>query len=142
MNVPAPIKSLQDFYKELTLERLDRLPLIYRENIHFIDPIHELNGLPALDQYFRDLMVNTSDCRFELQLAQCDDHKATMVWTMVFRHPRLGGGREIEVDGVSLLKFDDRIYFHRDYYDVSAMLHDHVPLLGSISRHLKQRISA
>ncbi len=60
---------------------------------------------------------------------------------MTYSHPKLRAGEKIQVMGNSLLRFDqNRVYFHRDYVDMGAMLYEHVPLLGAAIRYLKRRM--
>jgi hypothetical protein len=33
-----------------------------------------------------------------------------------------------------------KIYYHRDYFDMGAMLYEHLPLLGRIIQRLKHRL--
>jgi hypothetical protein len=46
------------------------------------------------------------------------------------------------VRGVTLIRFTDRIYYHEDFFDLGAMLYQHVPVLGSVIRYLNNRMSA
>ena len=59
---------------------------------------------------------------------------------MHFRHPKLGS-KLIDVRGVSHLKWTDKIDFHEDFYDMGAMLYEQVPLIGSVTQWLKQRLA-
>jgi hypothetical protein len=58
---------------------------------------------------------------------------------MTYSHPKLNKGQQIQVDGMSQLKFDDKIYAHRDYFDLGQMLYEQVPFLGGLIGLLKKR---
>ncbi|BBI47777.1 hypothetical protein HORIV_01980 [Vreelandella olivaria] len=62
---------------------------------------------------------------------------------MTFIHPRLAGGKPVEVEGCSALTFadDGRVQRHRDYFDAGAMLYEQLPLMGSAIRWLKKRLA-
>ena len=81
--------------------------------------------------------------RFEFsQCSPVDDEQALLCWTLYYRHPRLAGGREVSVPGVSQVWFRDaKVYRHRDHYDAGALLYEHIPLLGSVIRLLKRRLT-
>ncbi|WP_427980713.1 nuclear transport factor 2 family protein [Agarivorans sp.] len=134
---PPIITQLEDFYRHLSLANIASLAELYSENIEFVDPVHHLYGLAPLEEYFKHLLVNTEYCDFQFGHCLLGQGECSLTWQMRFSHPKLGKGKEIVVDGISLLKFTDKIYYHRDYYDLSAMLHDHVPLLGWLSKKLK-----
>ena len=49
---------------------------------------------------------------------------------------------EIILPGVSYLTFEDgKIREQRDYYDLGAMLYEHVPLVGYVIDKIKQRLT-
>jgi hypothetical protein len=66
---------------------------------------------------------------------------AMLTWTMTFSHPRLRGGRSISVEGASEISFDEKVYFHQDYFDGGNLLYEHVPVLGSVISYLKKRMN-
>ena len=69
-----------------------------------------------------------------------EENEAAIYWNMSYQHPRLNGGKIVNVQGSSHLKgCDDKVIFHRDYIDLGAMLYEQVPLLGRIIRFLKRR---
>lgn len=41
---------------------------------------------------------------------------------------------------ITQIRFSDRIFYHEDFYDVGAMIYQHVPVLGRIIRFINQRI--
>jgi hypothetical protein len=63
-------------------------------------------------------------------------------WQMNFSHPRLKGGKTIVVDGASYLRFNEagKVSYHRDYFDLGAMLYEQLPLLGRIIVAVKRRL--
>ncbi len=134
---PSIITQLEDFYRDLSLANIASLAEIYSENVEFVDPVHHLHGLEPLAEYFKQLLVNTEYCHFHFDHCLLGQSECSLTWQMRFSHPKLGQGKEIVLDGVSLLKFTDKVYYHRDYYDLSAMLHDQLPLVGWVSKKLK-----
>ena len=71
-----------------------------------------------------------------------NDGQAFITWTMSFAHPKLNGHKKITVNGVSEIKFDERITYHRDYFDVGSMFYEQVPILKTIIQALKNRLVA
>jgi hypothetical protein len=43
---------------------------------------------------------------------------------------------------MSYLQFDKagKVRYHRDYFDLGAMLYEHLPLLGSLVKTIKRRL--
>mgnify|MGYP003837400599 CR=1 FL=1 len=86
-------------------------------------------------------MENVAECHFAFtDYAQNDKH-LFVNWQMRLRHPKLSDGQEIVVPGVSHIEFkDDKIVMQRDYYDLGAMIYEHVSLLGYVIGKVKARM--
>ena len=123
---------------QLDLGRMDRF---YADDLVFKDPVHQIRGLSAMQDYMADITTNVDECRFEFLDQLVSDSAAYMKWNMHFRHPRLGSGRLIIVRGISQIHFDERIHYHEDTYDMGQMIYEHVPVIGGVNRWLKARLA-
>lgn len=136
------MESFLSTYKRLNSGNLDLLGTIYHPELTFVDPAHEIRGLERLTRYFSALYggVSTIDFTFHHHLRQ-GEH-GYVQWQMTFAHPRLAGGKTIVVAGASYLQFtaDGLVVLHRDYFDLGAMLYEHVPLLGRAVTIIKRRL--
>ncbi|WP_304639877.1 nuclear transport factor 2 family protein [Pseudomonas sp.] len=124
-------------------DNLSKLTDLYHDDLVFTDPLHEIHGLAAMHAYCANLYANVSETRFDFQhCQQLNETDAVLRWTMTFRHPRLGGGKPISLDGCSFLTFrGDKVCRHRDYFDAGALLYEHLPVLGAIIGWLKGRLA-
>lgn len=131
-------------YQELTHYNLHRLAEIYSDEIHFIDPAHEIRGLERLSSYFAGLYREVHSISFQFNHPLKVDNEAYLQWMMSLQHRRLKGGRMVFVPGASYLRFADngKVFHHRDYFDLGAMLYEQLPLLGTMIRALKRRLSS
>ncbi len=129
-------------YINLNADNLELLSSIYSEDICFVDPAHELRGLTRLKEYFANLYSNISSIKFQFHNHLRLGDEGYVQWQMIFSHPRLKGGESINVAGASYLRFNDsgRVYFHRDYFDLGAMLYEQLPIMGRIIIALKRSI--
>ena len=130
------------YYKEFNQDSIAGLDSIYDQNAVFEDPIGKVEGLNDLKRHFSKMMSNVSYCRFEITDVVANDGQAFITWTMSFAHPKLNGHKEITVTGVSEIKFDERITYQRDYFDVGSMFYEQVPILKTIIQALKKRLVA
>lgn len=129
-------------FTSLDADNLYRLDGIYSPDIHFQDPLHSVRGLNELHAYFTELYANVQQLDFNFQgYDQVSQGEGYLRWVMRYRHPRLRGGQLIEVTGCSHLRWNDKVYYHRDYFDAGALLYEHVPLLGAVIRLLKRRLA-
>ena len=138
------MQTFLDVYRNLSSDTLHRLDEIYTSDIHFVDPAHEIMGLPRLRQYFAVLYRNIVPPEFHFSHHQRSGDNAYVQWVMTFSHPRLNGGEQITVPGVSYLRFSgaEKVAFHQDYFDLGAMLYEQIPVLGRIITHLKRRLGS
>ena len=129
-------------YKKLNANNLHLLSDIYAENIVFIDPAHKIEGLNNLNQYFASMYKNLRSASFTFHETTRSDNHAYIQWTMDFSHPKLAGGRMISLPGISMLKFngEGKVNLHHDFFDMGAMLYEHIPLLGRVVKSIKNRL--
>jgi hypothetical protein len=139
--VPQKVRAM---YMRFDKKILKTLPEIYSEDIQFRDPLHAVNGINNLAQYFGGMMDDLLECRFEFHhsLEMIERGEAILFWTMHYRHKKIAGGKPLELTGNSHLLFSEKVYYHRDYFDAGSMLYEHLPLLGAAIRYVKKRIGA
>ncbi len=134
------LQHFKDVFNRLDATRLDLLDEIYSRDVTFIDPVHELSGLPALREYYRRLYQGVIRCRFDFDDEFVQDGRAALIWSMQFEHERFRKHGVMTLGGVSHLRFTDRVFYHRDYFDMGAFLYERVPLLSGVIRTIKRRL--
>ncbi|AWM94256.1 transcriptional regulator [Pseudomonas sp. 31-12] len=128
-------------FAQLDKDNLQRLGELYADDVHFTDPLHDVQGLGQLRSYFAELYANVTELRFDFRgFDQTGEGEGYLRWVMSYRHPRLSGGQLIHVDGCSHLLWRDKVYRHRDYFDAGALLYEHLPVLGRAISWLKRRM--
>lgn len=138
------VNELMHTYQILDADTLSNqlLAKVYHPEVCFIDPLHQQNGLVALEAYFAKLYRNVSSIRFEFEQQLVSADQAFLQWQMHYSHPKLNKGQEIVVNGVTHLQFQQGlIKLHRDYFDAGNMLYEQIPLLGSVISWLKRRLA-
>lgn len=141
--------QLADFcavYQDMDKYCTNKLYKIYTEHVEFHDPFHRIVGIAELEKYFTALYENVTECRFTFHERQRQGNHAFLTWTMSLSHPRLAGGRHIQIEGCSRLVFADddsgKVCHHRDYFDAGELLYEHLPLLGRVIRRIKRQAGA
>lgn len=172
--LPEVIMRFVQMYQHLDKDNLHLLPQVYSDDICFRDPLHQVNGITALTNYFADMYQNVQAISFNIHSIKLVDgnaaqasassststqpeavppatdsletntpmQEACLFWTMTYQHSKLNNGQPITVDGMSRLQFQQKIHFHRDYFDAGQMLYQHVPLLGRVINWLKNRVAS
>lgn len=139
MSTPAIVAKFKAMYMTLNKDNLQLLQDVYSDDVVFIDALHEIKGLPALETYFAGMYENLSSSEVEVTDLQCGDGVAYLSWVMRYAHPKLAGGKVIALEGATQIKFDDKVTYHRDYADMGQMLYEHIPVLGSVIKLVKRR---
>lgn len=142
-------------YEKLDKTSTELLKSVYSDDIVFRDPLHEVHGLTALNDYFSELYMNVAAIDFVFHhpmgplpagntheiLEGAEQGLAWLSWTMTYRHPRLNGGKDIAVEGASRLEFHHgKVIRHRDFFDAGELLYEQLPVLRSVIGLLKRRM--
>lgn len=138
----SKIPKIVVFYQNFSLEAIDDLDQIYAQDVLFEDPMRQCENLAALMAHMRSLMTNLKSCEFVIQTWSQDKNQLFVQWTLIYNHPKLKRGLKIEVDGCSRVEFrDDLIVYQRDFFDMGAMVYEHVPLLRGLIKVLKAKLN-
>ena len=132
------------FFTQFDHAHLDLLDQFYDKDVRFQDPVHQLQGRDALRGYYAGLYENVESIHFDYGDSFESHSTVTLTWKMRLKTPALEGGREITVDGVSLITFggaEGKAIAHRDYFDMGEFIYEHVPLLRSLVRYIKGRLA-
>lgn len=138
----AYLLHFADTFATLNADCLDRLGDLYSNDVQFRDPLHQLDGLPALRRYFEKLYSNVQDIRYDLlDVDETTPGHGYLRWNLHFRHPRLSHGQPISLQGCSHLRWTHQVYLHHDYFDAGALLYEHIPVLGGVIGWVKGRLA-
>jgi hypothetical protein len=143
------IKVINDFkayYGDFSNQDMNTLSTLYDDALVFTDPVHRIDKLDNVKNYFVSMCGNLTECRFEFLGETIDGDSAWFKWVMHYRHPRLKNNTLLSLTGATYIKFADtslgyRITSHEDFYDMGSMLYENTPVLGSCIRWLKQQLA-
>jgi len=136
-------RRVQSVYEKIDPDNLDTLREIYARDVSFEDPIHAIQGLDALIANFQSLFANVERCRFKFHRSVVSGDGIFFSWTMMLEHKTFKRDEVIRVEGASYLKYrHGKIYYHRDYFDLGAMVYENIPVMGGLIRAIRSRIAA
>lgn len=133
------IENFQSVYQRLNSKNISLVESIYDSEVTFIDPFHEVKGLETLAAYFRKLYRNLESCQFDFQNVYKNGSSAMITWNMKFTHKSFAN-KLIEVPGSTELRFNEKIFYHRDFFDAGKMVYENIPLIGSAIRYIKRQV--
>lgn len=137
------VQNFVSFYNQLSAQNLAVLSELYHPAVQFIDPVHHIKGLTALQQYFDHAYARLDSCRFVAKSMASHSTQGFVSWQMQFSHQAIANGGLISVDGCTELQWhqDGRIIYHRDYYDLTQMVYQHVPVVAWLTGKIKQKMA-
>jgi steroid Delta-isomerase len=130
------------FYESLTPHTLRGLDTLYAQDARFIDPFNDATGLVAIRGVFEHMFATLDSASFEVTEAVTEGEQCFLIWNFHLR--RRGAASEMTVHGARHLRYtgEGRVGWHRDYWDPAREVYESVPVLGSVLRWLRRRLSA
>ena len=135
-------QKIETIFNDLRADNLSILDNFYATDVEFVDPIGTHNGLDAVKKYYGGLYKNVTEIRFENIDIVSEGHKHVYVWKMVMKAKSLNKGKEVTLDGTSVIKFnsDDLVIYHRDYFDMHEFIYKHIPFVGWLTNKVNKRL--
>jgi hypothetical protein len=137
------VAAIVEFFEQLRPETLDHLGTIYQDGARFKDPFNEVRGLAPIRRIFGHMFETLDAPRFIVKDIAVEADSCWLGWDFVFHNRRMGEQRQC-IRGATLLRLgaDGRITDHRDYWDAAEELYEKLPLIGSLMRWLRRRITS
>ncbi len=134
------IEKFKAYFTRLKLDDDAELNEIYSNNVLFIDPLHSINGLKNLKEYFKKLDSNLLEGSFQFTDESFTDNTVYLQWEMNLKLKR--PKKNVKASGISVLTVEHKIIKHRDYFDAGELFYENIPVLGSIILFLKKKIAS
>lgn len=132
-------KMIYSIFNQLDKNKMHLVDEFYDTNVDFQDPVGKIKGSQAIRRYYENMYQNVTDIRFDFQkeIIQGDTH--VVIWTMHLTAKNLNGGNPVAVDGNSHIVFNanNKVIFHRDYFDMGEFIYEHIPVVGFIVKKIK-----
>ena len=137
---PRAAAAIQ-FFESLTTADVAAMGRFYTDDACFKDPFNEVQGLAPVQRIFAHMFSTLEAPRFVVLSALVEGNQCFLTWDFLFRMK--GQTLERRIHGSSHLRFsaDGRIAEHRDYWDAAEEFYEKLPLLGSLMRWVKRRLT-
>lgn len=135
-------EKIISFYNKFNGKNLEILNQFYSDDVQFQDPITKTDGLDQLKKHYTKSYQNIKSIRFDFSEFIAMDNKYSCTWVMTVAVNGLNSGKEFQVSGISILYFNSEglITYHRDYFDLSELVYEKLPLIGSVVRGVKSKL--
>lgn len=137
------LDQAKDMFNRVDKDHMFLIQEFYDTNASFQDPIHQIKGVKAIEDYYAGLYKNVESIRFEYKSTSEVNNFVTLEWKMHLRSSSLNSGKEITLDGVSLITFggdQGKVIAHRDYFDMGEFIYERIPILSSAVGFIKNKM--
>jgi len=133
------LKEFKEWVINLNESNLDNIVSYYDENVFFKDPFNEFNGREKLKKLFLHMLINFKNPHFVFLDTIENSKEIFLTWDFIFGYKE----KIFKIHGSSHLKFNDeeKIVYHRDYWDVGEELLLKIPLIKSLYGFLQNKLS-
>lgn len=140
MSELAMKEKIRSGFNAFNASRPEVLDSFYAADAVFQDPVTRVEGLDRIRSYFLAVYRGVQSIRFDFGEIVVSGSTCTAPWTMTLSVKALNGGRPYEVEGVSVIRFNDAglVSYHRDYLDLGAMVYERIPLVGNLVRLVRR----
>ena len=136
------LDRLATYFESITEATLPQLRDFYAVDAYFKDPFNEVRDVASIEHIFAEMYVSLHDPRFVVYSKVEQGFEAFLTWDFNFRIKKYKPDVTQSIRGSSHLKFDEqnRVCYHRDYWDAAEELYEKLPLIGGLMRFLKKRV--
>ena len=140
------VLAWQDALADLTFpteEQKTALGEVYADELFFNDTLKTLSSGADVKAHLiatADLLTSGSvEC---FSTTRDDNGDYSIRWEMSYAGPKLNGGDPIVTIGMTQLRFNEKgeVIFHQDYWDSSAGVFEHIPLVGGLVKFVRGRM--
>ncbi len=129
-----------DLYNPLDAAHInDQIDHVYARELYFNDTLTIIEDRETLKAHLIATARNLNHMSLEPVRVIRDDNQIYLVWVMEAGFSLLGRERLSRTIGISQLRFnhDGQVFFHQDFWDSSQGLDQHLPILGPVTRWLR-----
>lgn len=132
-------KLIKNSFNSLSKDNLGVLDSFYDNEIEFTDPVTSVRGLYAAKKYYKHTYQNVISIHFDFLEIKSEGDSFFARWNMRLEVKNLNKKKPFTVEGISVLKFgkNEKVIYHRDYFDLGSMVYEKIPLLGAIVQKIK-----
>lgn len=140
----AAIARFQRFFADFSPNKIaSLLEQTYSADVWFNDTLKTIRGTAQLREYLRHSAEAVESCTVEVHETLNNNLGDYYVrWTMSIRFKKFKRGQTTQTIGISHLRFNEQglVCLHQDYWDSTAGIFEHIPVLGWLIGKIKARL--
>ncbi len=137
------LNKLVEYFETVTEATVPQLRNFYASDAYFKDPFNEVHTVEEIEHVFAHMFGPLAEPRFFVHARIEQGGEAFLTWDFRFRIKKYKPDVEQAIRGGSHLRFDaqNKVCYHRDYWDAAEELYEKLPLIGGLMRFMKRRMA-
>ena len=133
------LTEFKEWFVNLNESTLDDIVSYYDENVFFKDPFNEFNGRDKLKKLFNNMLIALKNPHFVFIDNIENSEGVFLTWDFIFSYKE----KLLKIHGSSHLKlnYEEKIVYHRDYWDVGEEILLKIPLIKSLYGFFQSKLS-
>ena len=133
------LREFKEWFINLNESTLDNIVSYYDENVFFKDPFNEFYGREKLKNLFIHMFITLKNPHFVFIDNIENSEDVFLTWDFIFSYKE----KLFKIHGSSHLKLNDeeKIVYHRDYWDVGEEILLKIPLIKSLYGFFQSKLS-
>ena len=133
------LTEFKEWFLNFNESSLGNIGSYYDENVFFKDPFNEFNGREKLKKLFIHMFITLKDPHFVFIENIENSEGIFLTWDFIFSYKE----NLFKIHGSSHLKLNDeeKIVYHRDYWDVGEELLSKIPLIKSLYGFFQNKLA-
>ena len=133
------LTEFKEWFLNLNESTLENIGSYYDENVFFKDPFNEFNGREKLKKLFIHMFITLKNPHFVFIDNIENSEGIFLTWDFIFSYK----GNLFKIHGSSHLKLNEenKIIYHRDYWDVGEELLLKIPIIKSLYGLFQSKLS-
>lgn len=135
-------ERIRHTFDDLRSDTLYLLDDLYAEDLVFEDPLGRLDGLDEFRIYIQAMYEYVEEIQWTYTDEVVDGDTHVLFWTMTLQARGLNKGAPFSVEGTSKIVFgaQEKVTFHRDYFDMGDYVYERVPVVKYFVKFVKRRL--
>ena len=135
--------KVQYVFNHLSKDSLYLIDEFYNTEVEFIDPVGTIKGSEDIKKYYQGLYQNVEAINFTFHQIIEQNQTIVATWTMHLKTQKLNSGEPFSVEGNSVITFnkENKVIYHRDYFDMGAFIYERIPVLRYVIRKIRKNLS-
>ena len=133
------LREFKEWFINLNESTLDNIASYYDENVFFKDPFNEFIGREKLKKLFFHMFKTLKNPHFVFIDKIENSEGVFLTWDFIFNYKE----KFFKIHGSSHLKLNDeeKIVYHRDYWDVGEEILLKIPLIKSLYGFFQSKLT-